>query len=112
MGVQVVIINPTPSGITLTATPTQPLCSTDKGSISASATGGTGTITYSDGGAFQPTGAFTGLAAGSYTITAKDANGCTPAQTPTIHPTPTRITSTATPTQPLCSTDKGSISAS
>ena len=47
------------------------------GSISASASGGTGPYTYRIGtGAFQSSGSFTGLGAGSYTITARDANGC------------------------------------
>lgn len=46
------------------------------GSISASASGGSG-ITYSiNGGAFQASGNFTGLSAGSYTIIAKDSRGC------------------------------------
>ncbi len=48
------------------------------GSIAAAATGGTGPYTYSrDGVNFQAAGTFNNLAAGSYTITAKDANGCT-----------------------------------
>ena len=48
------------------------------GEITVSATGGTGTFTYSiDGGLFQTSPIFSGLSAGSYTITYKDANGCT-----------------------------------
>lgn len=47
------------------------------GTITVSATGGSG-FTYSlNGGAFQASGNFTGLAAASYTITAKNSNGCT-----------------------------------
>jgi large repetitive protein len=49
---------------------------TANGTISASATGSTG-FTYSINGTFQPTGNFTGLAVGNYTVTAKDADGCT-----------------------------------
>lgn len=46
------------------------------GSITATGAGSTG-FTYSiNGGAFQSTGNFAGLAAGSYTIVAKDGNGC------------------------------------
>jgi large repetitive protein len=46
------------------------------GAIAASATGSTG-LTYSiNGGAFQASGNFTGLAVGSYTVVARDANGC------------------------------------
>jgi hypothetical protein len=102
-----------PGAITLSATPTQPLCSTGTGSISASASGGTGTITYSkDGIHFQASSLFSGLATGDYTITAKDANGCTAATTATINTAPAAMTLTATPTQPLCSTGTGSINAS
>lgn len=47
------------------------------GSINASATGGSG-FTYSlNGGPFQNSGVFTGLSAGSYTVTAKSTAGCT-----------------------------------
>ena len=47
------------------------------GSITASASGGTGIFTYSiDGSNFQSNALFPGLFAGNYTITYKDANGC------------------------------------
>ncbi len=46
--------------------------------LTASATGGTGNYAYSlNGGAFQPSGLFENLANGPYTLTARDANGCT-----------------------------------
>ncbi len=48
------------------------------GSVTVSGSGGTSPYTYSkDGATFQASGAFGGLAAGAYTITVKDANGCT-----------------------------------
>ncbi len=51
--------------------------STD-GMISLSASGGTGTLTYSiDGNAYQSGTVFNGLGSGSHTIMVKDANGCT-----------------------------------
>ncbi len=68
------------AGVTITVTgtvtnPTAPGAS--DGSIVSSATGGTGSFTFSiNGGAFQASGTFSNLAAGSYTITAKDGNGC------------------------------------
>lgn len=47
------------------------------GQLIATANGGTSPYTYSiDGGPFTGSGTFTGLAAGSYDITARDANGC------------------------------------
>lgn len=47
------------------------------GSISASASGSTGFTFSISNGAFQSSGNFTGLAAGAYTITAKNGIGCT-----------------------------------
>jgi PKD domain/Ig-like domain CHU_C associated/PKD-like domain/SprB repeat/CHU_C Type IX secretion signal domain len=48
------------------------------GILEVSASNGTGTLQYSlDGGAYQVSDIFTGLAAGSYDITVRDANGCT-----------------------------------
>lgn len=47
------------------------------GSINANATGATGIMFSINGVAFQSTGTFSGLAAGTYTITAKSAAGCT-----------------------------------
>ncbi len=47
------------------------------GTISVSAGGGTGPYVYDDGSTTNTDGSFTGLAAGSYSITITDANGCT-----------------------------------
>ncbi|MCF8226889.1 MAG: gliding motility-associated C-terminal domain-containing protein, partial [Bacteroidales bacterium] len=48
------------------------------GAIDVSATGGTGTITYSlDGDPFQSSGSFTSLTAGNHTVAMLDDNGCT-----------------------------------
>ncbi len=66
------------AGVTVVVTSTQvnPTTGSSNGSITASATGGTG-FTYSiNNGTFQASGTFTNLAAGTYTITAKNANGC------------------------------------
>ncbi|MBK9731571.1 MAG: T9SS type A sorting domain-containing protein [Chitinophagaceae bacterium] len=53
-------------------------CTTSDGTITNTVTGGTLPITYSkDGSVFQTGNIFTGLPPGSYTITVKDANGCT-----------------------------------
>lgn len=69
------------AGVTITVTgtstnPTSP--GNTNGSIAANASGGASPHTYSlNGGTFQSTGTFTGLVAGSYTVTARDANNCT-----------------------------------
>ncbi|MBI5856767.1 MAG: hypothetical protein HZB42_03870 [Sphingobacteriales bacterium] len=63
--------------ITVTGTTVNPTMGSSNGSITASASGGAGGFTFSlNGGTFQASGAFNNLAAGSYTVTAKDANGC------------------------------------
>jgi hypothetical protein len=67
------------AGITVivTTTKTDPAANQSNGSITASATGGSG-FTYSlNGGTYQQGGTFNGLATGNYTITAKNSNGCT-----------------------------------
>ena len=62
--------------VTVTATLVNPSNNQSNGSITASATGGSG-FTYSlNGGAYQSSGSFTGLAAGTYTVTAKNSTGC------------------------------------
>jgi hypothetical protein len=58
------------------------------GSITATATGGTG-FTYSlNNGAYQSSGSFANLAAGTYTVTAKNSNGCTGTTQVTVNATP------------------------
>ncbi len=60
-----------------TASSTNASCNSSDGAILAIANGGVGTITYKlNNGSFQSSGAFSGLTAGSYQITAKDGNGC------------------------------------
>jgi hypothetical protein len=69
------------------------------GTTNISASGGTGSITI------MP--AQTGLAAGTYTFTATDANGCTKTTTVTITQ-PTQVSITASAVNPICSYDNGS----
>ncbi|MCX6317257.1 MAG: SprB repeat-containing protein [Bacteroidetes bacterium] len=92
----VATINVLCSGIQATAnfTITAPLivttqvnatCGANTGSITATGSGSTGPFTYSiDGVTFQVSGTFSGLGAGIYTITVKDANGCINRKTVTI----------------------------
>ncbi len=62
--------------ISVTSTHVSPTTGQSNGSITATATPA-GTYTYSiNGGAYQASGTFSGLAAGTYTITAKNASGC------------------------------------
>jgi gliding motility-associated-like protein len=67
-----------PPAITATVAATGANCGANDGSATATASGGTGALTYSwDDGASQTTASATNLAAGTYTCTITDANGCT-----------------------------------
>lgn len=105
------------AGITVvvTATKIDPTTGQSNGSISATATGGTG-FTYSlNGGAFQSSGSFTGLAAGNYSVTAKNSNGCTGVTTVSLGAANpcngVTITVTLTKTDPTTGQTNGSITA-
>jgi gliding motility-associated-like protein len=91
---------------------TQPLCSTNTGSFVVSGIGGTTPYAYSvNGAAYTSNSTFTSLQGGSYTITIKDANGCTASSVTSINtPTPLLFGSTST-TIPTCLVN-GSISTS
>lgn len=67
------------SGITATATTTNASCpGSPSGTITVNASSGTAPYTYSaNGGAYQTSNVFTGMIPGLYTISVKDANGCT-----------------------------------
>jgi len=68
--------------VTLAATATD--AGASNGSLTATATGGTG-FTYSiNNGAFQASATFNNLAAAKYTVTAKNANGCTGTASSTV----------------------------
>ncbi|MFN8241262.1 MAG: SprB repeat-containing protein [Bacteroidales bacterium] len=55
---------------------------TNSGTITATGSGGTSPYQYSvDGGAYQASGSFTGLAAGMHTVSVRDANACVYNQT-------------------------------
>ncbi|PSJ71971.1 hypothetical protein C7N43_36590, partial [Sphingobacteriales bacterium UPWRP_1] len=92
------------TGITAAATPTQPTCGLNNGSISVTPTGGTYAWTGGLSGS-NPTG----VAPGTYTVTVTDVGGCTATATATLNAS-TGITAAATPTQPTCGLNNGSIS--
>lgn len=60
---------------TVTTTP-QTACVGSNGTFTATASGGGSPYTYTYSGGSNATGAFTGVADGSYTISVTDANGC------------------------------------
>lgn len=70
--------------ISITGTTANTTSGQNNGSITVTATGGSG-FTYSlNNGTFQASGTFSNLAAGAYTVTAKNSNGCTGSQSFTV----------------------------
>lgn len=94
---------PCPQPIILTLAATNAICNGDpSGSATASATGGTGTITFSwqgcGGGAVTNGATVTDLYAGCYRVTATDANGCTAVDSVVVgEPLPFAFNSSQTP---------------
>ena len=107
-----VTVNPRPVAPTATAT-LQPTCAVATGTITVTAPTGTG-MTYSiDGSTYtNTTGIFTLVAAGNYTVTARNSDGCTSTGTSvTINAqplTPAAPTASAT-LQPTCAVATGTI---
>lgn len=93
-----------PSPISVTATPTSPLCnSACNGSITTNVTGGTGAYSYT----WIPTGTGanpTGLCPGSYTVFVRDANNCL-GQTVTNLVNPLPLQANASFTNPSCNSN-------
>jgi SprB repeat len=74
---------PSCTGVSITVVNTAstigtPCLTPGNGSLTVSATGGSGSYTYSvNNGTFLPSNVFNALTPGNYTVTAKDANNCT-----------------------------------
>ena len=105
--IQVTVLNT--GGPTLTATKTDATCGKSNGSITATGSGGTGSLSYNiNGGFYQSSGVFTGLAAGTYNVTVRDATGCTSGTTVTIND-PGAPTASAVSTPATCNINNGTI---
>ncbi len=81
-----IVVVDEPVALSLTAAATNVTCNGDAdGQITLTPTGGTAPFEYSlDGTTFQSAASFISLAPESYTITVRDANGCTSTATATI----------------------------
>jgi len=92
------------------ATLTQPTCTVSTGTITVTAPTGTG-MTYSIGGAYQASATFSSVVPGTYTVTAKNADGCISTGTSvTINAQPaTPAAPIATLIQPTCTVATGTI---
>ncbi|MBS1534718.1 MAG: T9SS type A sorting domain-containing protein [Bacteroidetes bacterium] len=98
--------NPLPS---ITATTTNAACGNINGTITASGSGGVAPLQYSiNGTTFQTSPLFSGLSAGSYTVTVKDASGCIATTTALVGSTGGPSAS-GTSTPASCSTANGTI---
>ena len=92
-----------PSTITVTLTSGTIAVFGGTTTLTANANGGTGAFTYKlNNGSYQASNSFTNVAAGTHTVTVKDANGCTTLQTITI-------TQPAAPTQLIAGSTASSI---
>ncbi|WP_373548120.1 Ig-like domain-containing protein [Haliscomenobacter sp.] len=101
-----------PNALSITLSPINPLCNgQNTGQISSSISGGTAPYTYLWSNA-ATTSAISNLAAGSYTLTATDANGCS--NTAQVNITaPNALSITLSPINPLCNgQNTGQISSS
>lgn len=86
-GTTTVTIN-NPPAITITVTNNTPAtCGNNNGSITVSATGGTGNLSYSWSPSGQTGATANNLAGGQHTVTVTDDNGCTASQTITVNST-------------------------
>lgn len=80
-----VILQAPASTLAITLGKAESGCKTSSGSITVTATGGNGPYQYKMGnGLFESSNVFSGLAAGNYTITVKDADGCTVTETENV----------------------------
>lgn len=89
---------------------TNTTCGTSNGAIAIAAFGGTPPLNYSlNGGGFQTSGSYTGLAAGTYTIQIKDGNNCLKDTIVSVVPISGVTISSLVPVQPTCVGNAGSV---
>jgi gliding motility-associated-like protein len=99
---QIVNLNSANAPVLAAATVTQTTCGNTNGTITVNASGGTAPLSYQlNLNAFQPNPNFSNLASGSYTLTVRDANGCTANQTVILPNTAVTLT-TMSVRQPNC----------
>ena len=98
-----------PTAITVATTSAPASCGNNDGTATANASAGTPAYTYSWSNG-QTTKTATGLAAGNYTATVTDANGCTKTQTVAVSSNST-LSVTVSSTQAGCAVNNGTASA-
>ncbi|TAL61438.1 MAG: hypothetical protein EPN85_04845, partial [Bacteroidetes bacterium] len=105
----VAITQPTAGTISTTTTPA--LCSNNNGSATVNMSGGTSPYTYNWNPSGQTTQTVIGLAAGNYTATVTDANGCSSTQTVVIVSSAGTLSVSTTSTQTDCAQNIGTATA-
>ena len=94
----------------LTATTNSSCFGSNNGSITVTASGGTGRYVYSlDGINYQPTRVFAELSAGNYTVYVKDGNNCVIVKLNVIITEPSQVAAAVTTGNSTCSNSNGSI---
>jgi gliding motility-associated-like protein len=90
-------------GPTITGTPTTPAtCSTADGTITVTTSGGSAPLQYTlNGGPYQATNLFSGLASGSFQVSVLDVNACT-ANATVVVPLNNNLTVNAGSAQTIC----------
>ena len=109
---QAVVITQPPAITSSITTQTNVACfGATTGSVTIAAAGGTPTYMYTlNTGTPQSSGTFTGLTAGTYTVTITDANTCT-STISVIITQPTQVTVSATVVNATCGAANGSLTA-
>ena len=97
----VTLVEPTQMVVTTVST-TDVTCAGNDGAATVSVTGGTSPYTYSWIGSSSTTATANNLAAGQYTCTVSDANGCSELHTVTVSLDPASLSVTATSSDPSC----------
>jgi len=105
-----VVITAPPAIAIPSITPVSATCGSSNGNAVATSSGGTGALTYNWSN-LASGATVSGLAAGNYTVTVKDANGCTVTNTVAINNSGGPSVNSVIATNPLCSTGSGSATA-
>ncbi len=96
--------------LAVNATATQATCTALNGTATAAVTGGTAPFTYAWSNA-GTTATISGLAAGAYTVTVTDANGCSATATATVTANSGNLTVSTSTTNATCGAATGSATA-
>ncbi|WP_435355906.1 gliding motility-associated C-terminal domain-containing protein [Emticicia sp. SJ17W-69] len=105
-----VVLTSSPSDLSLSATSTEPMCGSSSGSVSLTASNGSGSYVYSkDGVNYGSSNVFSGLSASSYVFYVKDGNGCVKSVAVVLTSSPSNLSLSVTSTEPTCGSSSGIV---